>query len=722
MNISNTLIVVFIIIISVFSIMGSVIFTVLFHYLENIMKDSTSNLISDTLEDISKFMHERHADMQILTDPEHPIMTSDNIGDKSFVLHTFETSSRSYLSFSIYDNNGKKILDTRNIGLNETVSDEEFFNIAMQGKIFQDQIPIFSKELNENVIRLSGPVYDQNKKISGVLLANIPTFQLYTIVNEHFPTSQADVISKNNIIIFSNYNRTSISTPINIPILQKNQYEDKEFFIFTNIAKTDDYPDLQWSLLVKINKDDFYKEAYAQRDIFIIVSLLVILGSIMFSVLFSRHITTGIFALKNTVKQMESGNYTETKLEGPKEIKDLILAFNNMSNSIKDYVRELSELNVLVNNAVEVSITDPDGNITHVNDRFCNLSKYSRQEIIGKNHRILKSGAHPDEFYKNMWDTIKAGKMWSGEIKNISKDGDYYWVKTTIMPFKDNSGKIYQYMSLRTDITKEKTIQENLYKALEQIKKNEFLIREQLIEIQQIDKQKDEFASMVSHELKTPLLPILGYCEILSNPELNKNLTSDQKDSILEITNSAEHLNIIIQDVLDAQKLEMSKMTLNYTSFDVYTLLDCIIKSFLPVATKKNISLEIEDDINCIINCDRSRLRQVFDNLIKNSIDFVSRDTGWIHVGAYDKGNEILFYVQDNGIGIPEEEQKKIFKKFYQVDTSHTRIHGGTGLGLVICKGLIEAMKGTIWVESTSRSGTTFYFIIPKNLKMIQNE
>ena len=129
----------------------------------------------------------------------------------------------------------------------------------------------------------------------------------------------------------------------------------------------------------------------------------------------------------------------------------------------------------------------------------------------------------------------------------------------------------------------------------------------------------------------------------------------------------------------------------------------------------KNITLEIKDDLHYMINSDRIRLRQVFDNLIRNAIDFVPRDVGRIHIGVIDKNVHVVFYVKDNGIGISQEKQEELFKKFYQVDASYTRSHGGTGLGLVICKSLIEIMGGTIWVESTPGTGTTFYFMLSKD-------
>ena len=696
-------------------ILGAFVFGMFSKTLENNLKTNTLSQINASLDLITNYMFERNNDMLILTNAEHPIMSSNNMKNKLNLLHNFEQSSKNYISFSIYDKDGKKILDTRNVGINNTVSREEFFNTAMSGTIYRDSNPTYSPEFNQHMIRFSGPVYDQDKNIVGVLVANTSILPISKVINQNFPKSLVDIISKEGIIIFSNHDRASLFTQIDYA-LQKNQYEYDQFFIFTDVQKAYlDYPSSQWTMSVKIQKDEFFNERAKQQLVFFLISSMIVIGMIILSLVISSILSRPILNLKNAIIQIQNGNYVEIKKEGTDETKELASAFNVMSKSIKIYNKNLEDLNTIVNTATAVSITDVNGKIKYVNDKFCETSKYSRSELIGNNHRILKSGFYPDEFYKNMWDTITRGEIWSGEIKNINKNSEYYWIKTVIMPFKDDSGNIYQFMSIRTDITEQKRIQEQLNKAILNIKNNEFIIKEQLDAIKKMDKQKDEFSSMVSHELKSPLLPILGYCELLGNPESNKNLTKDQKEAILEITNSAEQLNKITHDVLDAQKLEMNRLSLNFTSFDVHILLDDMLKSHAPITSEKNIILEIKDDLHYMINSDRVRLRQVFDNLIRNAIDFVPRDAGWIHIGAIDKNDHIVFYVKDNGIGILQEKQKELFRKFYQIDASYTRSHGGTGLGLVICKSLIELMGGTIWVESTPGNGTTFYFMLSKD-------
>ena len=149
-----------------------------------------------------------------------------------------------------------------------------------------------------------------------------------------------------------------------------------------------------------------------------------------------------------------------------------------------------------------VAATDPFGMITYANDKFCQISQYSREELIGKDHRIVNSGHHPRAFFAELWKTIAAGKVWHGEICNRAKDGSAYWVDTTIVPFKDEAGCITQYVAIRTDITERVQAEAALRKSLAAAKSAE-----------SADRAKSEFLANMSHELRTPMTAILGFAE-----------------------------------------------------------------------------------------------------------------------------------------------------------------------------------------------------------------
>lgn len=236
-----------------------------------------------------------------------------------------------------------------------------------------------------------------------------------------------------------------------------------------------------------------------------------------------------------------------------------------------------------------------------------------------------------------------------------------------------------------------------------------------LNELKKTDILKDEFSSMITHELKTPLTPIRGYCEMLKENSLG-TLTSEQLECIETIDSNALHLEKLIGDILDAQKLDMGHIVFNKTEFHFDSFISELTKNIQPLVDGKNIQLIITSSSDRVIFSDEQRLRQIFYNLIRNAIDFVPEISGVVELGFKSSKDDHIFYVKDNGLGIPKDKQSNIFKKFYQVDTAQTRKHGGSGLGLVICKGMVEGLGGKIWFESGHEQGTIFYFSLPKIL------
>lgn len=238
---------------------------------------------------------------------------------------------------------------------------------------------------------------------------------------------------------------------------------------------------------------------------------------------------------------------------------------------------------------------------------------------------------------------------------------------------------------------------------------------EMIERVNAIEKQKDEFASMVTHELKSPLTPIIGWCQTLKNPKLIGQLNSKQLNAVDVIQRNAKRLLQLVGDILDVQKLDLNKMKFDSQPVDVNDLLNCMYNNLQNVMAQKNIKQINSTKDQLTVRSDRNRIEQVLNNLILNAVDFVPSESGKIEYGAQSKGDEVLFYVKDNGTGISLEKQKNLFHKFYQIDTSVTRKHGGSGLGLAISKGIIDSLGGKIWIESELGKGASFYFTIPND-------
>ena len=359
-----------------------------------------------------------------------------------------------------------------------------------------------------------------------------------------------------------------------------------------------------------------------------------------------------------------------------------------------DEVNEiLNQYKKAVDDLLIVSKTDPKGIITYVNDKFCEISGYSREELIGKSHNIIRHPDMPKEVFKNMWETIKRGEIWRGIIKNKKKDGGEYWVDAGIMPIKNHKGEIIEYIALRTDITE-------LVKAKEKA--------------QEAEKAKSVFLANMSHEIRTPLNAILGFAHLL---EKDKSLSEKAREYLRIINSSANTLLKIINDVLDLSKLDAGEFSIEEKEFNPNKVFFDIVELFRAKAKEKNIDYQVKIDNlpNCIIS-DEHRIKQVLANLIGNAIKFTPRD-GKILV-SIEKLNEdkekvrIRFSVKDTGIGIPKDKQRDIFRAFTQADGSITRKFGGTGLGLTIASRIVRKLGGFIEVESEEGKGSEFYFVL----------
>jgi PAS domain S-box-containing protein len=485
----------------------------------------------------------------------------------------------------------------------------------------------------------------------------------------------------------------------------------------------------------EIELEDVFSPIYDLQFKLLTVFSLLFVGIVLFAIFFSRTISSPIKKLSNSMNEIRKGNFnvqldkkpessnneldqltngfekllqyvksTQDNLKGlvkvqTRKLEDSNKALTENMNLIKKQQEDLSNFKEALDKSANVLITDTEGSIVYVNDDFCKVSQFSRDELLGENPRIVSSYYHDKEFFKKMWDTIQDGKAWTGDIKNKAKDGSYYWSKATISPLLGDDGKPEQYIAILTDITNQKILEEKLSEALKNVQESEL--------------QKEEFSSMMTHELNTPLVPIKGYCEMLKDVETFGTLNNDQIDFISKIESNATLLERLISDLLDVQKLDMKKMNFLITEFNLDEFMDELRENNKHLMKNKNIDFTVKYPKNLILNSDKQRLRQVLDNLVRNSVDFVPSKDGKISVEAKLKGNNLIFAVHDNGPGIPKEKQSNIFKKFYQIDTSATRKHGGTGLGLVICKGIAEGLNGKIWLESESGKGTSFFIYLP---------
>ena len=346
-----------------------------------------------------------------------------------------------------------------------------------------------------------------------------------------------------------------------------------------------------------------------------------------------------------------------------------------------------------------VSRTDAQGTITYANDRFCLISGYSREELIGQNHRLIKSAEHSVSFFSNLWDTITRGEVWHGEVCNLRKTGEIYWVSATVVPLLGPDGFVQEYIAIRTDITDRKRIESSL-----EVAKNA---------AEQASVAKSQFLANMSHEIRTPMNAILGMLQLLQRTAL----TEEQKDYTEKTAGAARSLLGLLNDILDFSKVEAGKMELDVRPFVLSELMrDVEVILASNVGSKPvRLVLEVAPDVAPHLLGDDMRLRQVLVNLGGNALKFTEQGEVRVRVrmaAQPDMQDRVEFSVRDSGIGIAPEHLAHIFDGFSQAESSTTRRFGGTGLGLAICQRLVGMMGGELQLSSVLGEGSCFYFAV----------
>jgi PAS domain S-box-containing protein len=354
---------------------------------------------------------------------------------------------------------------------------------------------------------------------------------------------------------------------------------------------------------------------------------------------------------------------------------------------------------------VMLRTVNTSGVILECNAAYVKNFGHSKEEIIGKSlfdHTAEKS---MDNMRKTFETWKQTGKVENVEIWFKRKDG-------TIFPGLISANNIYDDRSkLIGSNTAIRDVSE-IYQAHGVLEEHERQ-KIQLDELKKLDLTKGEFYMMVAKESQIPIGPIRKYSQILNDGSIG-SLNPKQSEAANEIYDNAVRLEQLMRDIIDVQKLNSNTMEFKKEQFKVDDFINGMIESCKFMMKEKKIEFVNSTSTKNVVTSDKNRLSEVFYNLIQNAVDFVPANGGRIDICAKEEKNSIQFYVKDNGIGILEKRKDHVFKKFYQVDISFKRKYGGSGFGLVICKGIIENLGGKIWFESKEGEGTIFYFSIPK--------
>ena len=358
------------------------------------------------------------------------------------------------------------------------------------------------------------------------------------------------------------------------------------------------------------------------------------------------------------------------------------------------HVKELNFQKSALDEHAIVSITNVQGNIVYANKKFCEISGYSVDELIGQNHRIIKSDEHLPDVYTDLWKTISQGNVWQGELKNIKKNGEGYWVMSTIVPFMNDKGKPFQYISIRTDITTRKKAEMMAMTA---------------------NRAKSDLMANMSHELRTPLNAIIGFSSTMKAEIFGRIESEKYREYIDDIHFSGEHLLALINDILDVSAIEAGALNLYQEHASLADIMKASIRLVGSRADQGEVTLSSTIDATCpVVYVDERRVKQVFLNLLSNAVKFTP-EGGQVSASSYvtDDGG-LAVTICDNGIGMNEDEIVTALSTFGQVDSGLNRKHEGTGLGLPLVAGLMKAHGGSLVILSQKNQGTQVTITFPK--------
>ena len=339
----------------------------------------------------------------------------------------------------------------------------------------------------------------------------------------------------------------------------------------------------------------------------------------------------------------------------------------------------LEEIRSALDQAAIVATTDQRGIITYANDKFCEISKYSREELLGQDHRIINSGYHPKEFIRTLWRTIAQGNVWRGEFRNRAKDGSIYWVDTTIVPFLTEAGKPRQYLAIRSDITQRKTAEAQLadQAALAQL---------------------GQLAAVVAHEVRNPLAGVRGTLQVLRGRLAPEHDDRRIMDAMIE---RLDGLNDKVTDMLRFARPRSPELA----AVAVHGIIEDVVHSARASAGAACPSIAVTAN-SATVMADAEMLRAVLLNLLLNACQ--ASQAAPVEITVAQDGDECRIEIADRGPGIPTAQLDQVFEAFY------TTKHSGTGLGLAIVKRLTELQNGRVELGRRDGGGTVASVTLPR--------
>lgn len=610
---------------------------------------------------------------------------------------------------------------TRDLDKKLTIADEvEVLSI-------KDTLAVFENKGNFYIL---GPI-KLEKKLLAILLLQIKSDRIQRVVKEYSGLGRTgeiilgkrdgeEVIYLNQLRNFQNPDkqyRLKIKENPRLPLILAVQQLSgstitEDYRGIEVVAAYRHLPTTGWGLVAKIDREEAFAPIEALKTELIQVSFLTLLLFLLVAFIVSRSITDPLHRLHIGTEKIAKGEWDyKLDIKTGDEVEQLASEFTHMAQELKglyegleqkvkdrtaqleqekqiseNLANDLKKFQLAVENASDqIIITDLDANIIYTNKAIEGNSGYTKEEVIGKNPGKIWGGQMDKKFYQRMWKTIELQKKtFAGELINKNKNGKKYIAAISIAPILDSQKNVRFYVGIERDITREK----------------------------EIDRMKTEFISLASHQLRTPLSAIKWFTEMLLAGDAGE-LKTEQKEFLGQIYGSNERMIELVNSLLNVSRIEQGRIAIEPKPTDLVGLVNQVIAELTPKVNEKKLKIIISKHQKLPkIFIDPKLIRQVYANLLSNAVKYTP-ENGEITVLISKKGEEIISQISDTGYGIPKNQQKRVFTKFFRGDNIRNISAEGSGLGLYIVKSVVESSAGKIWFKSEEGKGTTFWFMLP---------
>jgi len=743
------------------AVVSYVVYTQNLKSLEEIVVVGLEDKVFHTIDKIDRILYERYADIQAIA--KDPIVSSPSSSREQLTkrLTDYRNIYKTYASLSFFNLDRIRIADTAGMYVGEKHALTKYWEDVLKGEISSASDVRIAEDLGVPIIYFASPVKDSSGKVFGVVVARIPSSNLHALAKEVVNSDgfggkiNVDLVDKNGLLLYSSHNKKGIMKDIVVDweslgrssageIAGSGIHRDlgggeDHLFAFAQETGHLDFLGNRWTLVLNVPASVAFASVVDLRNKIMTVFLFMVFLSALITFFLSDLLTRPILDLSDVAENIARGDLTKrADVKSDDEVGQLSRSFNTMADSLLEAkmevdlkvekqteeimkqkeileVRQRAILNILEDIEEEkhkteqekdrldtilysigdgVFVIDKDYKITIFNQIASDISGFSAEEATGKRYdEILKFVFEKDkkvndEFIKRVFETGEMSGL-SNHTLIIRKDGSEVSVDDSAAPLRDTDGNIIGCVVVFRDVTKERLV----------------------------DQMKTDFISVASHQLQTPLTGIRWLTEAFAKKE---KLTERGKEYILGIQNTTKNLSALISLLLNASRIEGGSVSVTPKEFDLVAFINEEKREWMPLSIKNKVDLSFEDcPEEMIVFTDENILRNIFQSLISNAIEY-TKEGGKVSVSLMRGKGTFTLIFKDTGIGIPKEDQPKIFSKFVRGSNAQAWKTNGTGLGLFTTKHSAGILGGKIWFESEENVGSTFYIELPIKAKAVE--